>query len=934
MADSKSQKEYNEQLRQTQSLLASMQREMVKMADAADKRNKKLEQYYSFNKKILGDLDAEENARKKIDKIEEKLLTLGIKRRNASGTEKKQIDDQISSLESKRQSLENTFSSSLSLENINDRLLQLSQLQNDLSKDNLGVNEGKKQGMQLQLQAQEELLKKHRSELQILGSVNNVVDSVTQKYDGIVSSVENGLRKIPLIGDVLADATKPFTDSIKSEINIVSGKFKEGFSKNFLKISAESGSFSKAFSSGLSGGIAEGKAALQGLGGTLSKLGPMLANPFVIAVAAVAAIGYAIYKAFQVGLERFKELDAAAQSFRENTGLLVSQTRGMQENIRAVNVEFANLGVSAQDVAKAASEFVNEFDGLEQPSQAVLGSMVALNKNFGVGTQEAAKLNKVFQNIGGLTAEQSQHLIGQTVEMAKMAGVAPNKVIQDMANSSEYAYKYFQGSPKELAKAAVEAAKLGTSIEEAGKAADNLLNFQDSISSELEAQAMLGVNLNFGQARYLAANGKVVESQQAILDQIQKNVDLTNLNVYEQEALAKAAGMPIESIKNQIRLRERFGPLAKEELAAATALMDAGKDINKITKEDLALQSQRMKSQQDMQSTMGAIQNETGALKTGFMDMMAPLAGFAMNVLLEGLKQVGMVLNPLMKGIGAVARIIFGVFGMVFDLASAILTPIVAIGGAIIDMLVTPFQALATKMQPLFDRFKELKEATMKAVQPILDVFRSLGNMMGEMVGSGPIGMFIDFLTWGLGKIVSIIGGIAKGIAFVLKPIMTLIGYLMEGISFIGKMINDYIIQPALAAGQMVGNVLSTLTFGLFDGDDSEGTSTGGTQGGTQGGTSQVQDIPLMAEGGIVQSPIQAVVGEAGPEAIIPLDQLASVLGGVSAPTNERPSWVDEVVSAIRENKDVYMDKVKVSSTVTDTQERSGRQNRFGLQGA
>lgn len=671
-----------------------------------------------------------------------------------------------------------------------------------------------------------------------------------------------------------------------------------------------------------------------------SMLTALATNPMVllgIAAAAAAAIiigvGVLIGKAFKAGLDRFKELDSAAQTFRDTTGLLVSQTRGMQENIRAVNVEFANLGVSAEDVAKAAGEFVNEFDGLEQPSQKVLGSMVMLNKNFGVGTQEAAKLNKVFQNIGDLSAEQSQYLIGQTAEMAKMAGVAPQKVIKDMADSSEYAYKYFKGSPQELAKAAVQAAKMGTSIAEAGKAADNLLDFQNSITSELEASAMLGVNLNLSQARYAAANGDLIGQQQAINDQVAQLGDLTKLNVYEQEALAKATGMEFSSLVNQQRIRERFGALNKEQLAAATALVDSGKDINKITKEDLELQNQRMKSQQDMQSTMSAIQNETGALKTAFSDMMAPLAGFVMNNLLDGLKMIGMVLMPVMKAIGSIGRIIFGVLGAVFDVITSILSPIFAIGGAILDFILKPFSIAADLLQPLFDKFKELKSATMEAVQPILDIFRSLGNLMGEMVKNGPVGYFVDFLSWSLGNLISLIGFLGKAIGFILTPIMKVIGYLMEGISFVGQLINDYLIQPIKDAASLASSALSTLTFGLVGGGDDETTSSGDTSGG-QTSSNSGGEIPMLAEGGIVQSPIQAIVGEAGPEAVIPLDQLASVIGSSGGEGGGRPSWVDEVVTAIRQNKDVYMDRVKVSAEVTNTQERSGRENRFGLQGA
>ena len=113
----------------------------------------------------------------------------------------------------------------------------------------------------------------------------------------------------------------------------------------------------------------------------------------------------------------------------------------------------AGLGVSAEDVAEAAGQFTHEFGGLEQPAKGTLESMVMLNKNFGIGFSEASKLNKVFQNMGNLTEAQAQSMTNSVVEMSKMAGVAPSKVVADIANNSEVAYKYFRGGPKELAKA-------------------------------------------------------------------------------------------------------------------------------------------------------------------------------------------------------------------------------------------------------------------------------------------------------------------------------------------------------------------------------------------------------------------------------------------------------------------------------------------------
>ena len=45
-------------------------------------------------------------------------------------------------------------------------------------------------------------------------------------------------------------------------------------------------------------------------------------------------------------------------------------------------------------------------------------------------------------------------------------------------------------------------------------------------------------------------------------------------------------------------------------------------------------------------------------------------------------------------------------------------------------------------------------------------------------------------------------------------------------------------------------------------------------------------NIPLMANGGIVTSPTLAVIGEAGPEAVVPLDRMGSMGGGINITVN------------------------------------------------
>lgn len=61
-----------------------------------------------------------------------------------------------------------------------------------------------------------------------------------------------------------------------------------------------------------------------------------------------------------------------------------------------------------------------------------------------------------------------------------------------------------------------------------------------------------------------------------------------------------------------------------------------------------------------------------------------------------------------------------------------------------------------------------------------------------------------------------------------------------------------------------------------------------------------VPDIPLLAQGGIVTSPTLAMVGEAGPEAVIPLDRLGQMGGGNNVTIHVNGGDPQAVVDALR----------------------------------
>lgn len=535
----------------------------------------------------------------------------------------------------------------------------------EASKKDFGINQKLKDTFLAQEQALEGILSSHKEAEKVLNRVKEITDETKDKFDGILDGMIDDLEKIPIIGKTLKSVLQPSIDNIKEKFANLTADFGKGFTKSFATARAGGAGIGKSITAGIGGGLRmASRAAGQLLKAFLGPVGWILLA----------------YEGIKAAFERMKELDAAAASFRKNTGLTANLIGETAKNIDYVSARMAGLGASAEDVASAAADFTNQFNGLQQPSKNVLSSMVILNKSFGIATKDAAAVNQIFQNIGALTATQSQYLANMAAKMSAVAGVPAGEVFKDMADNSEYAYKYFQGSPEKLLQATIEARKLGSSLKEAGAAADNLLDFESSISSELEASALLGVNLNAGRARYLASINEPVKAQQALLDEVEKLGDLNNTNIWQQQAIASFTGMTYESIRQQLELRKRFGAENQKDIAAAQELLALGKDLNDITSADIAAQNERMKNQNLMNSQFETLGNLASEFGVGLGDALMPVLDAFLPVIIDIFRISNDILMPVFRMVGSILGVLGTIIKAVFDLAIIL-----------IDMILQPF---------------------------------------------------------------------------------------------------------------------------------------------------------------------------------------------------------------------------------------------------
>ena len=528
-------------------------------------------------------------------------------------------------------------------------------------------------------------------------------------------------------------------------------------------------------------------------------------------------------------------------------------------------------------------------------------SMTVLSKNFGVSTQDAAKLNKAFQNMGGLSEEVAQSNLESLTHLAKQAGVAPGKVMADIAESAEDANGFFRGNVQAMGAAAINAAKLGTSLKKAVEISRGLLDYQNSIGGEMEASAILGTNLNFSQSRYLAAQGDVVGAQASMVDQLRNQVDLQNLSVFEQEALEKATGMTLGEMQNMARIQELGLSTEGERGKLLQKALKAGMDISNMSKKEIEAATDKLALEEERQGRIESLGNKVSALGASLTQAFLPIGEVIMGAL------AGLV--PILSGAGKIL--------------TAVIKPIVSITSFL-------FQAIGKTIEGFMGALKPGFDAMMNALKPIKDLFAKIFSPKGD---SGKLMEIMNRTFSFLGNVVGTVVGTAfKAIGNVITHIANTFGYVIDffkGDIGFGEMVSGILGSMV----DMVSNIVTTLWEGIKSVFSSLGTYIyeqvkdslsffGSFFGGDDSEETKVNDAVIGPSGDVIStSPNDYLIATQNPQS----------LGGASMEgvINE----LRELKAAFISNKDVYIDNEKITSRITKTQEKSNI-NQFGLMGA
>ena len=304
-----------------------------------------------------------------------------------------------------------------------------------------------------------------------------------------------------------------------------------------------------------------------------------------IAMNPVMALGAGLLLAGKYLYDMFK----GAMELKSELGISDEAAAGLQMQISETAAAFKMAGVEAGDVKDAALGLMDNFGGVNAVTPELLHGMAQMKAELGVSGTNAANLMVAMKATGAASEEAAFEMAKTVGHLAQAEGVAPGQVMQDLAQNTEAFASFAKDGGLNVAKAAIQAKKLGINFDTSVKIADNLLNFESSIQSQMEAEILLGRQLNLDKARSMALSGDMEGLQKEILKNVGTEAEFNAMNVLQRRALAQSIGVSVTELSKMVANQSNLNKQTKSQAATAKGMAyvmklirDLGQDLLEV----------------------------------------------------------------------------------------------------------------------------------------------------------------------------------------------------------------------------------------------------------------------------------------------------------------------------------------------------------------
>ena len=287
----------------------------------------------------------------------------------------------------------------------------------------------------------------------------------------------------------------------------------------------------------------------KGLGDTVAKakgfkdmLTSTTLGPAVKIVAVITALATAFIKVRKLVADTRKDLGVSAVESLKIVGAF-----------KALSFAGKTIGLEAEDFKASFAAARLDLGASVDESLALSFNLAKVAMETGTTASELTKVLSVMESVSSASREALLAQIEINRQLIGSAGLSPADIFGDIADNAEFFAQFAKEGSQNIVLASIAAKKLGLNLSAVSSISESLLNFETSISGQLEASILLGRQINLDRARQLALAGDQEGVMKEILKQVGGEAEFNRLNVIQRKKLAESVGLNVEQLSRLVR---------------------------------------------------------------------------------------------------------------------------------------------------------------------------------------------------------------------------------------------------------------------------------------------------------------------------------------------------------------------------------------------
>lgn len=294
----------------------------------------------------------------------------------------------------------------------------------------------------------------------------------------------------------------------------------------------------------------------------------------------------ALFKVAGALFDQFKKADQSTTEIARGLSMSKKEAKEFKGEMQESSMAAGLTGITIKEQKKAVMSL----------NKALGGTAIAFDKDIREGAAESLALLGLSEEAVGNMAKQAM-IAGKSfkaLEKEQAKGVLDaerefgirlklSDVLDEANKITGLARVNAMGIEGGLTKAVATAKSLGIEMSAIAGSAGQLLDFESSIQKELEAELMIGRDLNLDKARAAALAGDQEALAKALVEEAGSLEELQGMNVLAQQSLAAALGMSADELADTLVSQEALSTQAQENLDRKSDEVLANEKLQSLT---------------------------------------------------------------------------------------------------------------------------------------------------------------------------------------------------------------------------------------------------------------------------------------------------------------------------------------------------------------